>query len=81
MAGSTRSLDFEASLSELERVVTELDGDINLEKALDLFDKGMRLSGECERFLKAAEQKVEILKRQADGSTAVEPFESEAQQE
>ncbi len=81
MTGSTRSLDFEAALSELEKVVTELDGDINLEAALGLFDKGMRLSSECEKFLKAAEQKVEILKRQADGSTVVEPFEAGGQLE
>jgi len=80
MTGTTRSLDFEASLSELEKVVAELDGDVNLEKALALFDQGMRLSSECEKFLKAAEQKVEILKKLADGSSVVEPFEPEGQE-
>jgi exodeoxyribonuclease VII small subunit len=69
------TIDFETNLTELERVVLELDGEVKLERALELFDKGMKLSLECETFLKGAEQKVEILKRTASGvSTA--PFEA-----
>ncbi len=67
-------VDFETTLAELERVVNELDGDIRLERALELFDRGMRLSMECETFLRTAEQKVEILRRTATGFTT-EPFE------
>jgi len=69
------SLDFEATLTELEKVVTELDGDVKLERALELFDRGMKLSVDCETFLKSAEQKIEILKRTASGLTT-EPFEA-----
>lgn len=69
----TTSTDFAATLSELERVVSELDSDIAIEKALTLFERGMQLSNECEKFLSAAEQKVEILKRSATGITT-EPF-------
>lgn len=69
------SLDFEATLSELEKVVTELDGEVKLERALELFDRGMKLSVDCETFLKGAEQKIEILKRTAAGMTT-EPFEA-----
>jgi exodeoxyribonuclease VII small subunit len=68
-------IDFESTLAELERVVTELDGDVKLERALELFDRGMRLSTECEIFLRSAEQKVEILRRTATG-LVTEPFES-----
>lgn len=68
--------DFETLLSGLERVVSELEGDVPLEKALELFDKGMRLSLQCETFLKSAEQKVEILKRTAAGEIVTEPFEN-----
>lgn len=67
-------IDFETTLSELERVVSELDGDIKLERALELFDRGMKLSTDCEIFLKSAEQKVEILRRTASG-LMTEPFE------
>lgn len=72
---SQSTLDFEATLTELEKVVSELDGDVKLERALELFDRGMKLSFDCETFLKGAEQKIEILKRTASGLTT-EPFEA-----
>lgn len=69
------TLDFEATLAELEKVVCELDGEVKLERALELFDRGMKLSLDCETFLKGAEQKIEILKRTATGITT-QPFEA-----
>lgn len=70
----TQTIDFEAALTELEKVVLELEGDVKLERALNLFDRGMKLSLECENFLKGAEQKVEILKRSVSGDLNTEPF-------
>jgi exodeoxyribonuclease VII small subunit len=70
-------IDFEASLAELENVVKELDGEVKLEKALQLFEQGIKLSVECEQFIKGAEAKIEILKKQADGSLATEIFKGE----
>lgn len=69
-----KTKDFETTLTELEAVVAELDGDVKLEKALDLFEKGMKLSKDCQTFLKGAEEKVEILKRSMDGAIVGEPF-------
>ena len=66
--------DFESTLKELEKIVGQLDGEIKLEEALELFEKGIKLSSECETFLNHAEQKVELLKRQADGSTKLDVF-------
>lgn len=66
------STDFESKLTELERVVAELDGELKLERALDLFEKGLKLSKDCEQFLTAAEQKIEILKRTIDGEILAE---------
>jgi exodeoxyribonuclease VII small subunit len=70
----SKSTDFATTLAELEKVVTQLDSDIPIEKALTLFEQGMQLSNECEKFLSAAEQKVEILKRTANGAATTEPF-------
>ncbi len=70
-------IDFEASLAELENVVRELDGEVKLEKALQLFEQGIKLSVECEQFIKGAEAKIEILKKQADGTLTTEPFQGE----
>lgn len=70
-------IDFEASLAELETVVKELDGEVKLEKALQLFEQGIKLSVECEQFIKGAEAKIEILKKPADGSLATDIFQGE----
>lgn len=74
---SEPKIDFEASLSELEKVVRELDSEVKLEKALNLFEQGIKLSVQCEQFIKGAEQKIEILKKQADGSMATDIFEGQ----
>ena len=65
---------FEAGLGELESVVKQLEsGDLPLEKALELFEKGMQLSDACRKQLEEAETKVELLTRR--GSSVVpEPF-------
>ena len=65
---------FETSLEELEKVVKELEeGDIPLEQALALFEKGIGLSESCRKQLEEAETRVEILIRK-EGKIAAEPF-------
>jgi exodeoxyribonuclease VII small subunit len=68
---------FEEALGELENVVSRLEGELKLEEALKLFDRGMQLCQHCEEFLKSAEQKIEILKKAADGTLATEKFNEE----
>ncbi len=66
---------FEDGLQQLEEVVGQLeDGDLPLEKSLELFEKGMKLSEDCRKRLQNAEAKVEILLRK-DGEIEPEPFE------
>lgn len=73
----TSSLDFEAGLTELERVVKELEkGDLPLERSLTLFEAGMKLSAECKRQLEEAETRVEILMKKGTDAVAV-PFNPE----
>jgi exodeoxyribonuclease VII small subunit len=58
----TSSLNFEKSLEELERIVKELEkGDLPLERSLELFEGGMKLSAECKKLLEEAESRVEVL--------------------
>jgi exodeoxyribonuclease VII small subunit len=65
---------FESCLSELERVVGELEGgDLNLERSLELFEKGMALSESCRKQLEDAETRVEALIRKG-GKVEAEPF-------
>ncbi len=65
---------FEASLEELEQIVKQMEGgDLPLERALALFERGMSLSEECRKQLEAAETRVEILVRRGEKVTP-EPF-------
>lgn len=65
---------FEAGLAELETVVKQLEsGDLPLEKALELFERGMQLSENCRKQLEEAETKVELLTRRG-GAVVPEPF-------
>ncbi|MCS6953777.1 MAG: exodeoxyribonuclease VII small subunit [Bryobacterales bacterium] len=65
---------FEAGLDELEKVVRELEsGDLTLEKALELFERGVALSEACRRQLEEAETRVEVLLKR-DGKIQPEPF-------
>ena len=55
-------IDFEAKLRELEDVVGKLeDGSCSLEESIKLFERGIELSGECEKFLNEAQQKIKLL--------------------
>lgn len=70
---------FETSLEELERIVRDLEqGELPLEKSLELFEQGVRLSRECQERLSQAERRIEILMRDNQGRTAVRPFEPES---
>jgi len=65
---------FEAGLEELEKVVKELEGgDLPLERALELFERGMKLSEACRKQLEEAETRIEILTRRA-GEIQPQPF-------
>lgn len=57
-----KSPDLEKSLTQLEEIVQELEeGDLPLEQALKQFEKGVKLSRDCQTALRAAEQRVKIL--------------------
>ncbi len=69
---------FESSLEELEKIVAALeDGDRPLEEALELFEKGVKLSRECQKRLDEAERKIQVLLKDAEGEPVLEEFEGE----
>ncbi|MBX3073617.1 exodeoxyribonuclease VII small subunit [Candidatus Obscuribacterales bacterium] len=72
-----KPIDFEIAMRDLETVVSELDGEVKLEQALALFEQGMKLSKQCEEFLKGAEQKIEMLKRGDQGELIAMPVSGE----
>ena len=69
---------FESSLEELERIVRELEqGELPLEKSLEMFEQGVKLSRECQARLNQAERRIEVLMRDNQGRPTVKPFEPE----
>jgi exodeoxyribonuclease VII small subunit len=66
---------FEASLEALEQIVQQLEsGDLPLEKSLELFEQGVRLSRECQERLSQAERRIEVLLRDNQGRPVVSAF-------
>ncbi len=54
--------DFEAAIAELEGIVRKLEeGDLPLEKSLELYERGVQLSRFCHARLEQAERRIEIL--------------------
>ncbi|MCB1042020.1 MAG: exodeoxyribonuclease VII small subunit [Acidobacteria bacterium] len=69
---------FEDKLKKLEGIVQQMDKeDVPLEKAMSLYEEGVVLRTELVKMLGEAEQKIEILAKQSDGTMAAGPFEGE----
>ncbi len=59
---TARPVDLEKSLTELETIVEQLEsGELPLDRSLKEFERGVRLSRECQGALKDAEQRVQVL--------------------
>jgi len=70
------TLSFETGLQQLEAIVKEMEsGELPLERALELFERGMKLSDTCRKQLEEAETRVEVLMKRA-GEVHPEPLRS-----
>ena len=75
MARPSKVPDFEQALTELEALTERLErGDLPLDEALKLFERGVALTRHCQSSLQAAQQKVEILLKRG-GELQAEAFE------
>lgn len=75
MATRKKTLDFEASINELESLVEALEeGSLSLEESLKTFEKGVRITRECQQALKTAEQKVTLLMQESGGTLREDSF-------
>ena len=59
--------DFESASAELEAIVKQMEeGDLTLEKALELYERGVQLSRFCHAKLEGAERRIEILNERGE---------------
>lgn len=72
-----RKFNFENALIELEETVDKMEeGDLSLEESLLAFEKGIKLTRECQNALQQAEQKVSILEEKNQPEQLI-PFEND----
>ncbi len=61
------SMKFEEAMKELEETVTKLEsGEVSLDEAMELFEKGVSLSKTCQKLLSEAQLKVTKLIAESD---------------
>ena len=59
--------DFESAIAELDTIARTLEeGDLPLEKSLELYERGVQLSRFCHSRLEAAERRIEILNERGE---------------
>ena len=76
---SEKDPNFEEALLRLEEIVGDLEGgELALEKALALFEEGVRLGKQCGSQLEDAEQKISLLVEKADASLSEEALDPPA---
>ena len=60
-------ISFEEALRDLEKIVDELNnGDMELEKAITAYEKGIKLKNICEERLKNAQERIELIQNKKE---------------
>ena len=63
--------DFESAIAELDTIVKRMEeGDLTLEKSMELYERGLQLSRFCHSTLEAAERRIEILNERGEVKSA-----------
>lgn len=72
-AAGIEHLSFEEALSELEKIVRQLEsGGADLKSSIDSYERGMALKKLCEGKLREAQTKIEKITVSADGKVSTE---------
>ena len=62
MTDKKNDISFEEALKDLEKIVENLNnGDMELEKAITAYEKGIQLKNICEERLKNAQERIELI--------------------
>jgi exodeoxyribonuclease VII small subunit len=69
-------MTFEEAMAALEQVVNQLErGEVALEESIALYERGAALKSHCADKLKAAEEKVEVIRAQEGRAVGTTPAE------
>ena len=72
------SLTFEAALKSLEEIVSQLDtGSIDLDKAVEAYERGAKLKEHCEKTLREAQLRIEKIEVDKNGEITTKVMDTE----
>ncbi|MFQ5451239.1 MAG: exodeoxyribonuclease VII small subunit [Nitrospinaceae bacterium] len=68
-------IKFEKAMKRLEQIVEELEkGELDIDKSLEIFEEGIKMSRICSKKLGEAEAKIEKLTKDEKGELITELF-------
>jgi exodeoxyribonuclease VII small subunit len=68
-------IKFEKAIQRLEKIVDDLEtGELDIDKSLEIFEEGIKMSRVCSNKLSEAEAKIEKLTRDQKGELVAELF-------
>lgn len=73
-----KKLSFEDALKQLDQTVKQMEsGELSLDESLKAFEGGIALVRDCQAQLDSAEQKIQTLIANSDGTFSTEDFKAE----
>ena len=71
-------IKFEKAIQRLEKIVDDLEkGEMDIDKSLEIFEEGIKMSRVCSKKLNEAEAKIEKLTKDQKGELVTELFQVE----
>ncbi len=68
-------IKFEKAIQRLEKIVDDLEkGELDIDKSLEIFEEGIKMSRVCSKKLNEAEAKIEKLTKNQKGELVAELF-------
>jgi len=68
-------IKFEKAMTRLENIIEELErGDLDIDKSLEIFEEGIKMSRLCSKKLNEAEAKIQKLSKGKKGDLVTELF-------
>ena len=68
-------IKFEKAIQRLEKIVDDLEkGEMDIDKSLEIFEEGIKMSRVCSKKLNEAEAKIEKLTKAQKGELVTELF-------
>ena len=81
MAPESEEFTFESAMARLEKLVDRMEGEkLPLEELIVHYEEGVNLVKICSQKLDAAQQRIEIITRGAQGKPKTVPFEAAAKE-